>query len=538
MRHYLINLTLQISLILFFISPVYGLWWDSSLVTIDGVEYNSEDFKRWWTFWNDEDLPLPETADPYVDWLLLAREGKRMEFDTDPSFQRRTGVFLKVRSLLSFQKELSDKVVINDSDLRPLYEKMYTPIWLLERFQYDTQDQAKAAVQQISEGTLTAADLRDKTPESGGPRYVFEDWHRPVSINPAWADIFRPLHVGQCSEAYPFEDHYVFYCVKEMKDGGPEDFAKVKPQIYRKVFDEKERERMKDLLESLRTKYEVNVDQERIDNLSLSAADDTYSDEPVITTNRQNVSEKVFMKILKNDTNFRQSHKRKNREDDDAMKTRILSGIINQNIVEWEALDRKYQEREPLKWEYEFNINHRLTVEMQRRIIASDVDVSEAETENYYKQNLARYTQPERVTINIVKDEGNDAVDAIWQDVLTGTQFSKAVKNHTGKSETKREFPVDHLLPEVRELLKKMNQGETSQPFVSQGQRAILHLVDRVPAAQIPYERAEKSIREKLLKEKLNNKREAYVAQLREGSTIEINESTWKAIQDELGDAE
>jgi len=112
------------------------------------------------------------------------------------------------------------------------------------------------------------------------------------------------------------------------------------------------------------------------------------------------------------------------------------------------------------------------------------------------------------------------------------------VKNHTGKSETKREFPVDHLLPEVRELLKKMNQGETSQPFVSQGQRAILHLVDRVPAAQIPYERAEKSIREKLLKEKLNNKREAYVAQLREGSTIEINESAWKAIQDELGDAE
>ncbi len=33
-------------------------------------------------------MSFPETPDPYIDWLLLAREGRSMELDDDPGFDR------------------------------------------------------------------------------------------------------------------------------------------------------------------------------------------------------------------------------------------------------------------------------------------------------------------------------------------------------------------------------------------------------------------------------------------------------------------
>ena len=76
-----------------------------------------------------------------------------------------------------------------------------------------------------------------------------------------------------------------------------------------------------------------------------------------------------------------------------------------------------------------------------------------------------------------------------------------------------------------------------SQPFVSQEQRFILRLVDRIPAKPIPLERVADGIRVKLEGEKLTQKRNAYLDQLKSRSQIEVNESAWQTVQTELGEA-
>ena len=100
------------------------LFGDSALVTIDGTEYTAEDFKRWWGFWKEAEMSFPETPDPYIDWLLLAREGQRMELDSDPGFERATKVFLMSRTLLKLKyEEIDSQIDVTDAEVRKRYDR-------------------------------------------------------------------------------------------------------------------------------------------------------------------------------------------------------------------------------------------------------------------------------------------------------------------------------------------------------------------------------------------------------------------------------
>ena len=177
-------------------------------------------------------LPLPATPDPYVDWLLLAREGERMDLASDPAFQRKTQVFLQVRSLLLLQKEeIIDKVRISDAELKAKYRELYTPIWLLQRIEFKDEEAAKKARQELADGTVTIDDLLKRSPAEGGPISTREDWRRPVGIDPEWANAFKPLSVGQTTAPVPFDEFFVIYRVKEKEEGGDEDFAKLQQPV-------------------------------------------------------------------------------------------------------------------------------------------------------------------------------------------------------------------------------------------------------------------------------------------------------------------
>jgi hypothetical protein len=512
--------------------PAYSWWWGNTLVTIDGVRYSTDDFKSWWQYWNDENLDLPETPDSYINWLLLAREGERMDLASDPAFQRKTRIFLQVRSLLLLQKEeIFDKVKISDADLKAKYRELYTPIWLFQRLQFKDEDSAKAARQALADGTVSIDELLKRSVTDGGPVSTREDWRRPIGMDPGWVETFRQLSVGQATAPVPFDEFFVIYRLKEMENGDDEDFAKLRDRLREIIAKEQEGALSKDLIARLRLKFEVNVDQERLAALPLFAADDVYSDAPIITTNRQNITEKEFIALLRRDNGFRPGHDMDKAQEDE-LKERVLNGIIGQNLTNWESLDRHYEEHDPFKREYQFNVNHRLTRGVEERLLVPETKVTEAEVESYYQANLDRYSQPELVRFAIVEDVAGN-VDQIWSDVLVGKSFAKAVLDHTGNKENPQDYPYSHLTPSVQKVVDGLAKGEVSKPFVSQEQRFILRLVDRVPAKPVPFEKVAEGIRSKL-----EQNRNAYLDQLKSRSQIEVNASAWQTVQKELGEAQ
>ena len=518
------------------VSPARSWWWDHTLVSIDGVKHTTEDFKRWWKYWNDSEMALPKTPEPYVDWLLLAREGERMRLSEDPSFQRATAVFLKVRSLLLLKKEEIDgKIEITDDELRERYEKRYTPLWLLQRLQFKDENAAKTAWQGLKDGTLSIDEVLKRPPEEGGPMHQREDWRRPVGMDEEWSAIFKKLSVGQASEPIAFGEHFVFYRLKEQKGGDAQDFDKLGKEIRQEVWKEKEAALSRALISKLRKKFEVRVDQERFDALDLNAPDDTYSDAPVIYTNRQNVSERDFVAVARRQSNFRQlaAHGGEKLKE---VKEQVLTGIINQNLTDWEALDRRYQEREPFKWEYQFNVSHRLTKAIEERLFVQKATVTQEEIKRHYEENVSRYSQPEMVKLVLIGDMDGD-VDRVWAEVAAGKDFLKALREHTRQKDTAREVPFNHLDRSMQEVVNRLAKGETSQPFESQGHRFMLRLVDRKPSRPIPFEQVSDAIRRTLGQEKVEQQRRTYLDLLKSRSKIKVSDSDWEAVRKELGGA-
>ena len=219
------------------------------------------------------------------------------------------------------------------------------------------------------------------------------------------------------------------------------------------------------------------------------------------------------------------------------LKNDTAYNIIAQSVTNWESLDRHYEEKEPFKWEYEFNYNHRLGLSVQQRLFAEQAKISDDEIKQQYEQNKSRYSVPSRVKLYIV-DENQGPIDKVWADTAAGTSIDKTLTKHMKDNYPGlQDVPANHLDPEVKPVVDKLAVGETSQIFTAQGVRVLVHLSERIPESAIPYERVKNSIHQELFEKKIIQLQESYLETVKAGLEIEIQQRQWQAVQKELGGA-
>ncbi len=510
---------------------------DEPLVTIDDQSYSADDFKRWWKFWNDSDLALPETPEPYIDFLLLAREAANIELDANPGFSRQTRVFLQARSLLMLKYDAVDsRIKVTDSDLQARYQEVYLPRWLVQRLEFRDEGAAGAAWQGLSDKALTIEELLARAPEQGGPQKLTENWLRPQGIDAGWAVIFEKTAVGEVIDPVEHEGGTSLFYLKEKKGGDEDDFAKFKDEIQKDIWKLQEDELSLELLKSLYDKYKVVVNRERIDAIDLTAGDDALTEDVVISTSQQNFTEKEYVAVIRRLIASRPTaaHALGDKEETAKMKAETVNNILAQSLTNWEALDRHYEEKEPFKWEYRFHVDYRLTTALDERIFLPEADVSEDEIQQHYNTNLALYSKPALVKLFIL-DDTQGPIDQVWADAVVGKDFVGAMKKHLEKFVSAREIPANHLEPEVKAVVDKMAVGETSSPFEALGSQVIVHLISRTPQTPVPLENVKSTIRTKLVNAKVKQLRNATLDKIKATTKIEVNKKQWQAIEKELG---
>jgi hypothetical protein len=514
---------------------------NDTLVTIDGTRYSATDFKRWWQYWKEENQPLPQTPDVYIDWLLLAREGDRMELASNPGFKRQAEVFLKSRSLLMLKNdEVNSQINVTDADIRAHYEQNYLPRWLVQRLEFLDDDAAGAAWRELMTGAVSVDELAARDPEQGGPVANVETWVRPSGIDPWWKAIFEKLEPGEMVEPGAHDQalgNRILH-LKEQKGGDDEDLDKLRAGISRKLWKQQENELTLALLAKLREKYEVKVDAERIEALDLAAAKESLGDDLVITTKQQSVTEKDFVTIAQQHIASRgiAVHALLKGEETQKLKAEIVAGIIAQNVTDWEALDRHYEEQGQFKWEYQFYVRHQLGLALERALFVPAAKVTEEEIQRHYEENLGRYSQMATARVIII-DDSQGPVNQVWADVVAGTPFSRAVRQHFKQSVAPQEVPVNHLDPEIKAAVDKLAVGETSPLLRAQGSQVLVHLLALTPEIPLPLERVAENIRNQLVREKIDQQRRDYLDTIKSRSRIDVRSRQWKAIQKELGGA-
>jgi len=315
----------------------------------------------------------------------------------------------------------------------------------------------------------------------------------------------------------------------------------MREEIRGDLWKKRENELTRALLAESRDKYQVKFDEERLAALDTNGAEDTFTDAPVITSTRQNVSEKEFMviyrRLMGNRPEF--AHSAEDEEQAEKLKLDTAYNIIGQAVTNWAAEDRHFEKEEPFKWEYEFNYNHRLKLELERRLFSPNVKVTEDEIKQHYEENIGLYKQPAIVKLYII-DETQGPIDQIWAEVAVGKNFRQVLKEHEEDFELSpipHETPVNHLDPEVMEVANNLVDGETSQIFTAQGIKVMVHMVERTPEEPLPLERVKEPIRATLKRKKFRELRDEYLDTLRSGSDIKVKNRKWQKIQKELGGA-
>jgi len=429
--------------------------------------------------------------------------------------------------------EVDSKIRITDDMLWTEYEKNYSPRWLIEYIFLFNEDQSKKAYESLTRKKISFHELAKRYKEQGIRCSYQKRWFRPLSVPPEWKPSLKALKPGEISTPVPWAKALGILKIREVKGPEQQDFEKLRKRIKKRIWEAEEARLTKALVERLKKKYRVKVDWKLFEVLDPENPPEQFLDQALITTNRGNVTVRLFVQQIKKELKFRKRFHFK-KEEIERIKSRVLNGIISQTLISWESLDRHYEEKPPFKWTYRFYCQHRMIRELEKRLFEPKVKITEKDIETYYRKHIDEFTRPETVTIAVLEDDKRLA-DKIWAEITRGEDFFEVVKKYYSKDVPIKKVPFNHLDKVVKKIVQGLSKGEVSSPFDVKGHAIMVKLIDRTPATPLPLDHVKKKIARRLEEEKFRQIKADYLKELRARSIIKINKKVWKQLERELG---
>jgi parvulin-like peptidyl-prolyl isomerase len=530
MRRLILSLAVLAGAIVLTFGELQAWFWESdTLVTINSESFTKKDFDHWWKNWRAKDTPFPDTPEPFIEWHILAQEAVSMELFREQSYRQKVETFLKARALMLLKNEAIDsKINIGEQDLWNTYREQYVPRRHVQIRYFDLEPAAQRASEGLNAGLMTTADTEDAA-EGEKPQRIYDEWLRPDAVPEKWREVLEKMGIGQASVSVQMDTGFVVLVLKEERGAEDADFRSVEQRIREKLRKQREAELTADLIDRLRKKYDVKVDNDLFAILDPEKTPVELLDKPLITTSRNTVSVGLFLRQLDKEQKFLTQNRFK-KVDMDALKNRVLGGIISQTLTSWEAMDRHFENRPPFKWIYRFYCQHRLIRELEKRLIHPKAQVEDSEVEAYYIDHRREFTQPETVSVVVLEDDPR-LIDKLWNDIRHGEDFFLVVKKYYSREIPVQRVPLDHLPAAVKQAVGKLSKGEVSVPLQIDGQAMLIRLVDRHSENPIPFGQVTTRISERLSADKFAEARENLLKELRARSKIEVNEKAWKELK-------
>ncbi len=509
---------------------------EQPLAVINGTSYSARDFRNWWANFKEKDMAFPETPDPFIDWHLLAQEAERMELFREPSFQRKMKVFLRARSLILLRNETIDsKITVTDAMIDRRYQEEYQPVWKVSILYFDSRKAAQQAHDSLLSGADSFPDLVQRK-SAQGLLHSEKRALRPVSLKtkPAWLDIIRQIDPGGISRPFADENVFVIIRLDEVAPPDPGDFEHVRETIRNKILDEEQERLTRELVDRLRKKYRIEIDQEVLDRINADTSAADLLARPLILTDNGSYPAGIIVEKLKNEQRLR-TRKQLTKKDSDNLKVRLVNGMISEIVIMREAMARHYERRQPFKPIYQFYRQHRLNQELLKRLYAETrkAPVTDEEISAYYRDNPDKFSHPEtfRYALTITSSE---LAKKIWLQVMQGDDFATAAQKITGQTVETYLVAADDLPPSLKKVLPSLAREDISAPFPMGDKKALVKLIRHSPASTAPLASVSDMIRRQLQKEKFAARRTDYLKKLRKNSQIIVNSKVWESLKREF----
>lgn len=516
-----------------------GLFWGpKTVVSINDENFSTEDVRMWWENWQEEGMSFPDTARPFVNWQLLAREAEKMGLDQEPSFKHKIEVFLKVRSLLRYEYEkINSKIEISDDMLRRHYREKYLPRLELAALYFNDRAEAEKALGLIRESGSGLENYARQRPDEKGKTFHYQGRKaRLPQLEGKWRSTVKEMSPGEIAGPVVWKEGYVIIELKARKDFDSEDFEDLCPSMREELGKEIKGRLTEELVEELKDRYNVSVDREIFRKIDIDSGNKAILDKTLISIGSQDYPVRIFLAKLKEQEKQRRRYNPEIK-DQEAFKKGVLNGMISQTLTSRAALDEHYEREEPLKPIYQFYRKHRLIKELEKRLFEPGDSVSDEEIRKYYQEHAGRFSRPGTVTIALLEDE-QKLIDKMYGEIKRGLPFYEVADRYYSGGVPEETMQFGRLHPRVKKIINDMATGEVSRPFDLKGRHAFLKLVSRSPAEPMPLEHVKEKIVSILEEKKFNRAREEFLATLRSRSDIKVNEDLWAELKTELGNSD
>lgn len=518
-------------------APSVSAFWfgqEPEILRLDDERFTVADYRNWYKHWQEPDTSLPETPDDYIDWLLMAREAERMQLQDNPQYKHKIDVFLKFRTLMQLKSEEIDRRLQKPepAELRALYEKDYLP---------------RLELKVISLPDFTQTQLLTLSLLAGMPDYLaastagmakFPLWRplslRPVSIQGKFAEIFsRPRAVDEIFALEGERGEGVIFQVTDIDQGSDADFASFSDKLARKLIKEREQALNTSFIESLTSKYPPLIKQDRIDSLSPDSEPEDLA-ETVLEVGDANISGQVFLELLAREQKLLRGRDGKSLLSQQALQRRVIDNVVAQTLVGFEALQRGYEKRPPLKDDYDFYCRNRLVSEWKKAVLEPQVEIGDSELKEEYERLAEHWQRPDEYDVVWVRTGDRQLADQAAAELKRGGDFFKVMTPRFGAGIEMQRRPLKAFEPFLQKIIADLAPGEVSPPLEREQETVFVKLVRRRPGKKRDFAEVADDLGRELRQRRLKEVNRQMLEKLRSLSAIKVDQAAWQKLRQEL----
>lgn len=516
------------------VADAAAFWGGDYLVQINGEEFTEQDYRHWWREWREPGMAVHESVDPFIDFMLLAQEASDMQLSENPRYKKKLEVFLKVRALMQLKAEEVDahKTIPSREELWQAYQQEYTPILDMQMVAVQEEEQANVIKQFMEQGVAFEqlaeaaglADVAEQLESTGPMRYTrIPEALRTVALQLKPSEADGPVRYGHA---------WYFLKLKERQDGNEEDFESLKQNLIRSSLKKQENELTQKLLERLKKEYQVDVDQALVDSIGPEGPAPEDAEKIAITIEELKISASfVFASIEK--TQKTRGHAKREAEVFDNSKKRVVNDILVQVLTEQAALDRHYEKVPPLKHVFDFYRKYRLIKEFEDTVVRPQVKVADADIEAYYRDNREQFSQQGLLEYAQVTTNERELADKISSQLKNGADFFSVMEPISPSGVPIKKEPLARLKPVLQEAVSELSSGQIAT-VVDGPNTYFIKVVRAAETKLMPLEQVREMIVKSLEQQFYNDIRDNLVQQLRDRSSIKVNNRDWKSLRKQL----
>jgi parvulin-like peptidyl-prolyl isomerase len=501
-----------------------------------------------------------EFLDGMINQRLLVVGAYQQGFDEDPEIQRQIEME-KNKLLLDqlYQQEIVDQITVSEAEIQDWYDHMGEEIHA-QHILVDAREAADSVRAELLAGAdfraLAQARSQDPSATQNGGDLGWFGWGSMVAPFQEAAFALAPDALSEPVQT-DFGWHVIQLLERRPVDRRP--FDQVEAGIQNRLREVKTRELLSNYLAEVKERADLQIDPDQ-----LAIVQETYRDTlgPLLfetNPDPERLNEKVrirpFARYL--DTILTTGDfitlvtkvappNRPSLYDTTAVKDLVFK-MVYTHVLEREARRVRVDHSEAYKRKVRQVREAMMAEKMRADLVARPVSITSAMIQGYYDEHPEEFSSPPQVRLREALVGTREEAQQIMTRVRRGARFEQicaevtlrpGMKAKKGDLGAFRRFQY----PSLFDAAQRLDEGQVGGPVFHStkdgGQWSVIQVLDKQDASTKPLADAEEMIRNKLREEAKQQVMEDWFAEMRDRTSIQINEEALVATIDKSRYAE